>query len=102
MAGHSRPVERATRLAHIARGATVSANPPVSPPLYQSVVYHFESLEQLDAIYAGTTPGYFYYRYGTPNHGLLEQTVADLEGAERAVATASGMAALTATLTALL
>ncbi len=92
-----RPLAPATRLAHAGRAATPSATQPVAPPLYQSVVYRFDSLEQLDGVYAGTTPGYFYYRYGTPNHHQLEQLVADLEGAEAAVAAASGMAAFSAT-----
>jgi cystathionine gamma-synthase len=97
-----RPLAPATRLAHAAHAAAGSATPPVAPPLYQSVVYRFDSLDQVDGVLAGTTPGYFYYRYGTPNHRLLEQTVADLEGAADAVAAASGMAAFSATLLALL
>jgi cystathionine gamma-synthase len=102
MAQPRRPLAPATRLAHAARAAVSSATQPVAPPLYQSVVYRFDSLEQLDGVHAGTTPGFFYYRYGTPNHHLLEQVVADLEGAEDAVAAASGMAAFSAALLALL
>lgn len=97
-----RPLALATRLAHVGRAAPPVANSPVAPPLYQSTAGRFASLEQLEAVLAGAEPGYFYYRYGTPNHTLLERTVADLEGAPAAVATASGMAALTATLLALL
>ncbi|MBX5492237.1 MAG: aminotransferase class I/II-fold pyridoxal phosphate-dependent enzyme [Chloroflexi bacterium] len=92
----------ATRLAHIARRLPAADNRPVAPPLYQSVAYQFASLDQLEAIYAGERPGYFYYRYGGPNHAILETTVAELEGAEAAVATSSGLTALAATLLALL
>jgi cystathionine beta-lyase/cystathionine gamma-synthase len=97
-----RPLAPATRLAHAARAAVSSATQPVAPPLYQSVVYRFDSLDQLDAVLEDTTAGFFYYRYGTPNHHQLEQVVADLEGAEDAVAAASGMAAFSAALLALL
>jgi cystathionine beta-lyase/cystathionine gamma-synthase len=102
MARPPRPRALATRLAHVGRGVPPVANAPVAPPLYQSTAGRFASLEQLEAILAGAEPGYFYYRYGTPNHTLLERIVADLEGAPAAVAAASGMAALSATLFALL
>ncbi len=102
MARPPRPRAPATRLAHVGRAVPRVANAPVAPPLYQSTAGRFASLEQLEAILAGDEPGYFYYRYGTPNHALLERTVADLEGAAAAVAAASGMAALSATLLALL
>lgn len=97
-----RPLAPATRLAHVGRHLPPAANRPVAPPLYQSVAYQFAGLDQLEAIYAGEQPGYFYYRYGGPNHTILEQTVAALEGAEAAVAASSGLAALAATLFALL
>ncbi|HLH21769.1 MAG TPA: PLP-dependent transferase [Chloroflexota bacterium] len=97
-----RPRALATRLAHVGRSMPPVANAPVAPPLYQSTAGRFASLDQLEAILAGDESGYFYYRYGTPNHALLERIVADLEGAPAAVAAASGMAALSATLFALL
>jgi cystathionine gamma-synthase len=102
MARPPRPLAAATRLAHVGRRAPPSVNAPVAPPLYQTAVYRFDSLDQLGAVLDGSAPGYFYYRYGTPNHSLLEQAVADLEGADAAVAAASGLAALSATLVAVL
>src|SRR5262249_6800631 len=47
-------------------------------------------------------PGYVYGRFGTPNHTMLEATLARLEGADAALVTASGMGALTAMLLAAL
>jgi cystathionine gamma-synthase len=90
-----------TRAAHAGRGAppqTVSR--PLTPPIYQSTVYAFERLEDLEALYAGV-PGHIYYRQGTPTHAALEAAVAALEGAEAAVAAASGMAIATAAVLAL-
>ena len=46
----------------------------------------------------GKKPGFVYGRYGTANHTMLEDLVAALEGAEAAVACASGMGATTALL----
>jgi cystathionine beta-lyase/cystathionine gamma-synthase len=102
MARAPRQLSVATRLAHVGRRVAPAVNAPLAPPLYQTAVYRFDSLEQLEAVLDGSAPGYFYYRYGTPNHSLLEQAVADLEGAEAAVTASSGLAALSATLVALL
>jgi len=71
---------------------------PVSTPIYPSVGYLYDDMQDLDAVFAGTRPGFVYPRYGSPTVGALEQAVATLEGAEDAVAFASGMAAVHATL----
>jgi len=55
----------------------------------------------MDAIFGGERPGYVYTRYGNPTVTALERAVATLEGGETAVAYASGMAAIHATLLAL-
>jgi methionine-gamma-lyase len=72
----------------------------LSVPVYRSSVYAFESLDEAAAVHSGQMPGYFYGRLGNPTQAALEEAVADLEGAEAALATASGMAAIaTAVLT---
>jgi len=71
---------------------------PVSPPLYTSVSYFYERFEELDAIFAGRRQGYVYGRYGNPTVAAFERAVAHLEGAEEAVAFATGMAAIHAAL----
>ena len=67
---------------------------PVSTPVYRAVSYAYEDLDDLDAIFAGTREGYVYGRYGNPTVRALERAVAGLEGAEDAIACASGMAAV--------
>jgi cystathionine gamma-synthase len=59
-------------------------------------VYVFEGLGQVDDVWEGRESGYVYGRFGTPNHTMLEQTVAELEGGEGALAASSGMGALSA------
>jgi cystathionine gamma-synthase len=73
-----------------------SASEPLTPPIHLANVYVFESLTQADAVWEGQTPGYVYGRFGTPNHTMLEETLAALEGAEGALVVGSGMAALSA------
>lgn len=69
---------------------------PLVQPLYQSTVYAFDSLEQLDDVYEHRAGGHVYYRMGTPNATALELSVAGLENGAAAVAAASGMGAITA------
>src|SRR5262245_55661482 len=68
--------------------------PPLVPPIYQSTVYAYPSLETLEAAYRGEERGYFYYRYGFPNSAALAEAVATLEGAEAGATAASGTAAI--------
>jgi len=66
---------------------------PAAPPLHVAAAYEFESLEASETPLEGEE-GYAYARFGHPGGRALERTVAALEGAEDAVATASGMAAI--------
>jgi methionine-gamma-lyase len=73
-----------------------------NPPIYQTSTYAFQSLEEKNAILAGEREGYVYTRSGNPTTAMIEQKIADLEGAEAAVAGASGMSVIAASLYALL
>jgi len=84
----------------VARGGrdVASASRPLTPPIYQTNVYVFEDMDTVESVWESKTPGFVYGRYGTANHTMLEDLVAALEGAESAVACASGMGATTALL----
>ena len=75
-----------------------SASRPLTAPIYQTNVYAFEDMETVESVWEGKISGYVYGRYGTGNHSMIEDLVAGLEGAEAAVACASGMGATTALL----
>lgn len=83
-----------------ARGGrdVASASRPLTPPIYQTNVYVFEDMDTVESVWESKKPGFVYGRYGTGNHAMLEELVAALEGAEAAVACASGMGATTALL----
>jgi len=66
---------------------TDAAHASVVPPVYLSTNYAFAGL--------GDRPAYDYSRAGNPTRTLLAEALADLEGGAGAVATASGMAAVT-------
>lgn len=84
----------------VARGGrdVTSASRPLTPPIYQTNVYVFEDMDTVESVWESKKPGFVYGRYGTANHTMLEDLVAALEGAEAAVACASGMGATTALL----
>jgi cystathionine beta-lyase/cystathionine gamma-synthase len=75
---------------------------PLVTPLYQSAVYAFPDLDALDRVYEGTDPGFVYARDGHPNAALLAADLARREAAAWCVVCASGMAAISAPLLALL
>jgi methionine-gamma-lyase len=66
----------------------------VSVPIYQSSTFSFRNTDEGAARFAGTDPGFKYTRLGNPTTQALEQCVAELEGGYAALATASGMAAI--------
>ena len=75
-----------------------SGSRPLTPPIYQTSVFVFEDMDAVESIWESKKPGFVYGRFGTANHTMLEDLVAALEGAEAAVACASGMGATTALL----
>ncbi|HNS51704.1 MAG TPA: PLP-dependent aspartate aminotransferase family protein [Anaerolineae bacterium] len=71
---------------------------PVSTPIYHSVGYLYDAMEELDTVFGGQRPGFVYTRYGSPTVMAFEQAMAVLEQAGDAVAFGSGMAAVHAAL----
>ena len=75
---------------------------PLSMPIYQTATFSFDDPEELaETIRRGKDAGFVYSRWHNPTRAALEEVVADLEGGERAVSFASGMAAVTTVLAAL-
>ncbi|HEX3070456.1 MAG TPA: aminotransferase class I/II-fold pyridoxal phosphate-dependent enzyme [Thermoanaerobaculia bacterium] len=74
----------------------------VSVPIYQSSTFAFPTAEEGAARFDGTSSGPIYTRMGNPTVQALEECVADLEGGCGAIATATGMAAISTVFLALL
>lgn len=74
----------------------------VSMPIYQSSTFAFPTAEEGAARFAGDSSGLIYTRLGNPTIQALERCVAELEGGCGAVGTATGMAAVSTVLLALL
>jgi O-succinylhomoserine sulfhydrylase len=71
-------------------------------PVFATSSYVFANAAEAAARFSGDSPGNVYSRYTNPTVRTFEQRLAQMEGAEAAVATASGMAAILSTCMALL
>lgn len=67
-----------------------------SAPIFMTSSFIFANAEQAAKRFAGSEPGCIYSRFTNPTVQAFEARLAVLEGAERAVATASGMGAILA------
>ncbi len=70
----------------------------VSVPIYNASVFAFSDADEAAAIHNYEKPGWFYGRLGNPTQDALENAMCELERGESALAFASGMAAVTASI----
>ena len=89
----TKPLEFATLAVH-AGEAPCPVTGALDTPIYQSTTFVSANADEMAAVYGEEKPGYMYTRYGNPTIRALEQKLAALEGGEDALATASGMAAV--------
>ncbi|MEL6751058.1 MAG: aminotransferase class I/II-fold pyridoxal phosphate-dependent enzyme, partial [Pseudomonadota bacterium] len=83
----------ATRLVH--SGTERSPHGETSEALYLTQGFVYDSAEAAEARFKGDEDGYIYSRYKNPTVAMFEERMCALEGAEAALATASGMGAVT-------
>src|SRR6058998_103670 len=82
-----------TRLVH--GGTLRSQFGETSEALFLTQGYVYDSAEQCEARFKGQDPGFIYSRYSNPTIEMFERRMIQLEGAEAARSTATGMAAVT-------
>jgi methionine-gamma-lyase len=75
---------------------------PVGTTVARTANFTFESTEEMKRWAEGKSSAYIYTRYGNPTLTVAEEKLAALEGAEAAIVTASGMAAISSALLAVL
>ena len=86
----------ATQFVH--GGSLRSRFEETSEALFLTQGYLYDTMEMAEARFKGDEPGFIYSRFANPTVAMFEHRMALLEGAEAARATASGMAAVTASL----
>ena len=83
-------------------GAVKNGYGALAVPIYQTSTFVFDSAEQGGKRFALEEEGYIYSRLGNPTTSILENRIAALEEGEAAVATSSGIGAISSTLWTLL
>ena len=85
-----------TRCVHAGQEEADPGTGARAPPIYQTTSYVFDDADHAADLYALDAEGNVYSRFDNPTVTMLEERLANLEGATAAVATGSGMAALDA------
>ena len=76
-------------------------NRSLTAPVYQSVKFEFETLEQTQEAMRGKRPGFFYLRTANPTNRQLEMTLAAMQGRDDCLVCSSGVGVIAQTLLAL-
>ena len=92
----------ATRAIHAGAESVDDPCGALNPPVHLSSTFVFDRVADGAARFAGEQGGHVYSRISNPTVDLLERRIAALEGGEAALATASGMGAITSLLWTLL
>jgi cystathionine beta-lyase/cystathionine gamma-synthase len=94
-------MKNTTRVNHPPPVELSSDNHSVVAPIYQSVKFEFDSLDETERFLRGERPGFFYTRASNPTTRQLELLLAELQGREDCLVCASGVGAISQTLLAL-
>ncbi|HEY0234537.1 MAG TPA: O-succinylhomoserine sulfhydrylase [Afipia sp.] len=82
-----------TRMVH--SGTLRSQYGETSESLFLTQGFVYASAEECEARFKGEDPGFLYSRFSNPSVAMFERRMIELEGAQAARATATGMAAVT-------
>ena len=83
-----------SELVHAGERGAPPHGKPVSTPIYATATFTYDSMAEVDQVFAGEKQGYIYSRYGNPTVAALEEAMRVLEEGAAACAYSSGMAAL--------
>jgi cystathionine beta-lyase/cystathionine gamma-synthase len=95
-------MKKRTRVTHPPEVPVPPDNRPLVAPIYQSVKFTFDDVEHTLEHFRGRREGFYYSRTSNPTLRQLELLLAELQGREACLLTASGIAAISMPLLALL
>ena len=87
-----------TKLVHAGERRGIPDAQPVATPIYASATFTYNTMAEMDRVFAGEKQGFVYTRYGNPTTAALEEAVRSVEEGAIACAYATGMAAVHAAL----
>ncbi|MCR4654613.1 MAG: PLP-dependent transferase, partial [Lachnospiraceae bacterium] len=71
------------------------------PPISQVSAFRYESMEDLEKVFAHKKMGFAYTRLGNPTLGAFERRISELEGGTGAISCSSGMSAISSAILAI-
>ena len=86
-------MKKRTRATHLPEVEVPPDNRPLVAPVYQSVKFTFDSVAESERESRGQREGFQYSRVANPTLRQLELTLAELQGRDGCLLTASGVAA---------
>lgn len=95
-------MNKRTRVTHLPGVSLPPDNRPLVAPIYQSVKFTFDDVAETQKYFARKRAGFYYSRASNPTLQQLEQALAGLQERDACLLTASGIAAISNTLLALL
>jgi cystathionine beta-lyase/cystathionine gamma-synthase len=98
MADDKDKLDITTQLVHAGERTGAPAGQPTATPIYASATYTYDSMAEIDQVFAGDKAGFIYTRYGNPTVNAFAEAMRVAEGGVTACAYSSGMAALHAAL----
>jgi cystathionine beta-lyase/cystathionine gamma-synthase len=94
-------MKKSTRVNHPPPVELAADNRPVVAPIYQTVKFEFDTLAETERYLRGERPGFFYTRTSNPTTRQLELLLAEMQGRQECLVTATGVGAVAQTLLAL-
>ena len=91
-------MKKQTRVNHPPEVPVPPDNRPVIAPIYQTVKFEFDSVEETGRNLRGERPGFYYMRSSNPTTRQLELTLASLQDRDDCLVTASGVNVIAQTL----
>ncbi|MET0984412.1 MAG: PLP-dependent aspartate aminotransferase family protein [Steroidobacteraceae bacterium] len=87
-------MKKSTRVVHPPQVNVPADNRTLVAPIYQSVKFTFDEIEETERFLRHEREGFYYSRHANPTLRQLELTLAELQGREGCLLTASGVAAI--------
>src|SRR5712671_4949835 len=98
MTGDKDNLDITTQLVHAGERTGAPVGQATATPIYASATYTYESMAEIDQVFAGDKAGFIYTRYGNPTVHAFAEAMRVAEDGVTACAYSSGMAALHAAL----
>ena len=72
----TKDLDIATHLVHSGERGDLPKGKPTTTPIYAAATYTYDSMDEIDKVFAGEAPDYIYTRYANPTVAAFQQVTA--------------------------